>query len=90
MFQPTTPWSTPASLSADRATRFRLTRVFATAAGDWVTPAALGLTVLGWALIWARALSLFEFVPPEMPIGIFALGLILIPFRPHSRPSVGS
>ena len=85
MFQPTASWSSPASVSSDRSTLCLRHRF----AGDWVTPAALGLTVLGWALIWARALSLFEFVPPEMPMGIFALGLILIPFRPQSRPSAG-
>ena len=32
---------------------------------DRITIAAISLTVLGWALIWACALSLIEFVPPE-------------------------
>ena len=56
---------------------------------DRVTIAVISLTVLGWALIWACALSLIEFVPPEVPIGIFVLGLVLIPFRPASRPRAG-
>ena len=56
---------------------------------DRVTIAAICLTVLGWALIWACALSLIEFIPPEAPIGIFVLGLVLIPFRPASRPRSG-
>ena len=56
---------------------------------DRLTAISLCLTVLGWALIWAQALALIEWMPPEIAIGIFALGLILIPFRPASRPKLG-
>lgn len=49
---------------------------------DAVTAVALSLTIAGWSLVWARALSLVEFLPMPVAVGCLALGVALIPFRP--------
>lgn len=49
---------------------------------DAVTVTAMCLTVGGWALIWARGLSIIELVPLPLAVTPFFLGLLLIPFRP--------
>jgi hypothetical protein len=79
----------PSARSANGAIASNGNILLSVAVVDRVTIAAICLTVLGWALIWACALSLIEFIPPEVPIGIFVLGLVLIPFRPASRPRSG-
>jgi hypothetical protein len=48
---------------------------------EFVACAALGLTVLGWALMWATALAIVPYVPPWVGAVMFAAGLLLIPFR---------
>lgn len=41
---------------------------------------ALTLSVAGWSLIWALALSLVEVVPAWCAVALFVSGLALIPF----------
>ena len=60
-------------------------RILRIADCDWLTCAALLLTVLGWSLMWLRALSVVRLMPVWLYASVFFLGLILIPFRPASR-----
>jgi uncharacterized protein GlcG (DUF336 family) len=48
---------------------------------DRVRIVALLATVLGWSLMWARALSLITVIPLWLPIAAFLFGLALIPLR---------
>jgi hypothetical protein len=56
---------------------------------DVLACAALGLTVFGWALLWAAALSIVPFVPPWVGAVIFLAGLLLIPVRWPRGPVAG-
>ena len=56
-------------------------RLLAWAGRDRVTVAALCLTVAGWSLMWAAALSNIGRAPVWLGLGTFFLGLALIPFR---------
>ena len=60
----------------------RLTAGLRISGCDRLTAAAIALTVLGWSLIWARALLLIPFPPLPLAILLFSSGLLLIPFRP--------
>lgn len=44
-----------------------------------VLACALTMSVLGWSLMWARALYLVEFIPSWCTIVLFFTGLALIP-----------
>lgn len=60
-----------------------LTRVPGTRLGlrvDFLASAALGLTVVGWALLWAAGLSILP-LAPWIGAAVFVVGLLLIPFR---------
>jgi hypothetical protein len=46
-----------------------------------LVPVAMFMTVGGWSLMWAQALSLLNLVPIWVPIAAFGLGLALIPLR---------
>jgi len=53
---------------------------------DRLTCLALCLTVIGWAPLWAGALSLVALVPSWLAALLFFAGLALIPFRPRPLP----
>ncbi len=48
--------------------------------GDRLMALALALTVLGWTVLWARALGVLPFPPAWAAACIFFCGLGLIPF----------
>ncbi|MGE3781468.1 MAG: hypothetical protein AB7H71_01830, partial [Alphaproteobacteria bacterium] len=56
---------------------------------DFVTGTALVLTVVGWSMLWARALGLTPLLPIWLPPLAFFLGLALIPFGRARRRNSG-
>jgi hypothetical protein len=56
---------------------------------DFLACAALCLTVVGWSLLWATALAIVPFMPLWAGPAIFAVGLLLIPFRRQSGSDGG-
>ena len=45
---------------------------------------ALGLSVLGWSLLWAQALAIVSILPQWLCAGAFFGGMALIPFCSRS------